>query len=92
MNELQQVFQSIPTRIQVRFEVTTPNGITPVFKPLAWRPTTQDRWTRFQDQPTVPQTQVDALAESLGRRRDDCPVRGVYPQIAYFFNKAATNE
>ena len=87
MNELQRVFQSTPSRLQVRFNVTTPDGVTPVFQPLAWRTVDQPTWTRLQDQPTVPQTQADAMAHSAGWRRDDCPQRCVYPQIAYFFNK-----
>lgn len=85
MNELQQVLQSAPTRLLIRFDVTLAD-CKPVFRPVAWRSVTAERWQRFTQTPTVPQAEVYGIVTALGGQMERDHM-GLGDEMVYWFER-----
>lgn len=85
MSELQQVLQDAPSRLLIRFDVTLAD-CKPVFRPVAWKPTTADKWQRFTQAPTVPQAEVYSAVSAAGGQMERDHM-GLGNEMVYWFER-----
>jgi len=85
MNELQQVLQDAASRLLVRFDITLDDR-SPVWRPVAWKSSTADKWQRFTQAPTVPQAEVYATVTAAGgEMQRECKFLG--NEMVYWFER-----
>lgn len=85
MNELQQVLRDAPGRLLLRFDIAL-DGRNPIWKPVAWKPSTAERWQRFAQTPTVPQAEVYSAVNAAGGQMErECKFLG--SEMVYWFER-----
>jgi hypothetical protein len=85
--ELQQILHDAPGRLLLRFDVEMADS-TPMWRPVAWRPVSAERWQRFDNAPWFPQTDVYAAVRVTGGQMErEC--HGAGRELVYWYQKAA---
>ncbi len=85
--ELQQILHAAPGRLLLRFDVEMADR-TPMWRPIAWRPVSTDRWKRFDNAPWFPQADVYAAVRVTGGQMER-ESHGVGRELVYWYQKAA---
>ena len=85
--ELQQILHDAAGRLLLRFDVEMDDR-TPMWRPVAWRPVSADRWQRFDNAPWFPQSDVYAAVRVTGGQMErEC--HGAGRELVYWYQKAA---
>lgn len=85
--ELQQILHDAPGRLLLRLDVEMADS-TPMWRPVAWRPVSAERWQRFDNAPWFPQTDVYAAVRVTGGQMErEC--HGAGRELVYWYQKAA---
>ncbi len=85
--ELQQILHEAADRLLLRFDVEMADR-TPMWRPIAWRPVSADRWQRFDNAPWFPQADVYAAVRVTGGQMER-ESHGVGRELVYWYQKAA---
>ena len=87
VNQLRDLLANAPGKIQLRFDVEMADRV-PMWRPIAWRPVSADRWQRFDNAPWFPQSDVYAAVRVTGGQMErEC--HGAGRELVYWYQKAA---
>ena len=87
VNQLRDLLANAPGKIQLRFDVEMADRV-PMWRPIAWRPVSTDRWKRFDNAPWFPQADVYAAVRVTGGQMER-ESHGVGRELVYWYQKAA---